>query len=111
MRSKMFTDRRSFLRAGGTSLLLPMLSSMGMPALARNGDAPATPPKRLSFVFFGMGVSLPPEGHVAREDWHWFPHQLGRDYQFTKTLQSLEPFRNKISILGGLSHPRTRTMH
>lgn len=111
MTKTMFSDRRSFLRAGSASLLLPMLSSLSAPAFAKNGGQNASPPKRLCFIFFGMGVSLPPEDHRAHKDWHWFPHELGREYKFTKTLESLAPHRNKMSILGGLSHPRTRTMY
>ncbi len=111
MNRKMLTDRRSFLRAGGASLLLPAMSSMALPAYAKSGGAASTQPKRLCFIFFGMGVALPPEDHVAYQDWHWFPHELGRDYKFTNSLESLAPYRDKISILGGLSHPRTRTMY
>lgn len=111
MTRTLFTDRRTFLRAGSASLLLPAFSSMGLPALARSGGAEATPPKRLCFVFFGMGVSLPPEDHAAHKDWHWFPHELGPDYKFTKSIEPLAPYREKISVLGGLSHPRTRTMY
>lgn len=111
MTKTMFTDRRSFLRAGSASLLLPMLSSLSASAFAENGGQNASPPKRLCFIFFGMGVSLPPEDHRAHKDWHWFPHELGPEYKFTKTLESLAPHRSKMSILGGLSHPRTRTMY
>ena len=104
-------NRRTFLRAGGTSLLLPALSSLSLPALATVDGMASTPPKRLCFLFFGMGVSLPPEDHVAYKDWNWFPHEAGSDYQLNKPLESLAPYRDKISILGGLSHPRTRTMY
>ena len=107
----MSISRRTFLRAGSASLLLPALSSLPLPAFASGGGSSSAPPGRLCFVFFGMGVSLPPEGHVAYTDWHWLPHQTGGDYKLNKSLESLAPFRDKMSILGGLSHPRTRTMY
>lgn len=111
MTRRLFSDRRSFLKAGGTSLLLPALSSMSSPSFAKTPGEGATPPKRLCFIMFGMGVALPPREHAAHKDWHWFPHELGRDYKFNKSLESLAPYKDKISILSGLSHPRTRTMY
>ncbi len=112
--NKQRPERRLFLKSAGSSLLLPALPSLGglfsSSAIASPAKS-ATPPKRLCFVFFGMGVSLPPEDHIAHKDWNWFPHELGRDYKLTKTLSSLAPFREDMSILSGLSHPRTRTMY
>ena len=107
-------DRRLFLKSAGSSLLLPALPSLSGLLSSGAMAAPAqstAPPKRLCFVFFGMGVSLPPKDHIAHQDWHWFPHELGRDYKLTKTLSSLAPFRGQMSILSGLSHPRTRSMY
>ena len=108
-----FLDRRTILRSAGASLLLPGLSSLA-PILAHATESSlekTVTPKRLCFVFFGLGVSLPPEGHVSHNDWHWFPHQLGTEYTFTKSTAALEPYRSQISIVSGLSHPRTRTMY
>lgn len=107
--------RRTILRAGGSSLLLPGLASL-MPQLAMaQGSsemvAPKTTPKRLCFVYFGLGVSLPPQEHIAHNEYHWFPHGLGADYRLTKSTAALEPYRDQISFLSGLSHPRTRTMY
>ncbi len=111
MSRRLIADRRNFLRAGGASLLLPSLASMPLTAFANDAEKIASPPKRLCFLFFGMGVALPPEGHAAHNDWHWFPHELGENYKFNKSLSSLEPYRKKLSVLSGLSHPRTRQMY
>lgn len=67
-------------------------------------------PPRLCCAFFANGVSLPPEKHEDHEKWHWFPIGEGKDYKLTQTLQSLEPFRKDMSILGGLSHPLGRLL-
>ncbi len=101
-------DRRSFIRMAGATLLLPAFPSLTRAA----GTAPLTAaaPRRLCVIFFGNGVSLPPEGH-EHSDWRWFPHQTGRDYKFNKPLLPLKPFRDHFSILGGLSHPVLRSVY
>jgi hypothetical protein len=102
-------NRRTFLKSATSSLLLPALPSiMASSAHAGSNIEKAGTPKRLCCLFFGMGVSLPPEGHVAHKDWQWFPHELGSDYTFSKSNAALAPFKQQISFLSGLSHPRTR---
>ena len=98
-------DRRTFLRGtAGISLGLPMFECMADAAPQRKK------PARFVGVFFANGVSLPPEKHDDHEKWHWFPMGEGRDYRFTQTLESLEPFRDDLTILGGLSHPLGRKL-
>ncbi|GLR71525.1 DUF1552 domain-containing protein [Agaribacter marinus] len=105
-------NRRTFLKAAGSSLLLPTLPSLfSSAAVADTYGKQQLSPKRMCNVFFGMGVSLPPEEHISHKDWHWFPHETGADYQFTKSLQALAPHRKNMTIMSGLSHPRTRTMY
>ncbi|MDU0355410.1 DUF1552 domain-containing protein [Paraglaciecola aquimarina] len=60
---------------------------------------------------FGMGVSQPPEDHAAYKDWHWFPKEQGTDYHLSRSNNSLAPFKQQISFLSGLSHPRTRGIY
>ncbi len=98
-------DRRTFLRGTGVAVALPWLESMG-----RAADVPKERPKRVCAVYFANGVSLPPEKHEDHEKWHWFPLGEGRDYRFTQTLSPLEPFRDDLSVLGGLSHPKGRKL-
>ena len=62
----------------------------------------------MCFVYLPNGVSLPPEDSPQHKDWSWFPMGEGKDYTFTKSLECMEPHRSDISILGGLSHPRSR---
>ena len=97
--------RRTFLRGtAGISLGLPMFECMAKAAPQRNR------PARFVGVFFANGVSLPPEKHKDHEKWHWFPIGEGRDFRFTQTLEALEPFRNDLTVLGGLSHPLGRRL-
>ncbi|MEE2641761.1 MAG: DUF1552 domain-containing protein [Planctomycetota bacterium] len=66
-------------------------------------------PKRLCAVYFPFGVSLPPADHQHAQ-WNWFPRGEGAGFEFTNTLKSLDPFRKKVTVLGGLSHPNGRKM-
>ena len=68
-------------------------------------------PLRYLNLYFGNGVSLPPpEYKELRKDWHWFPHHEGHDYKMTKVLEPLTEHRQNMTILGGLSHPRSRML-
>lgn len=85
--------------------MLPYLEAMGDPFVSSTaGEAP----KRLCFVYFPNGVGLPPEGSRSHNLWNWFPIGSGKNYKFTRTLSPLSPHREDISILGGLSHPKSR---
>jgi hypothetical protein len=95
--------RRTFLRAAGVSVALPLLESMSVAAEAKK-DAPA----RLCYVFFPFGVPMPPESHADRQKHGWFPVGEGRDFQFTGTHESLTPLRDQLTYFGGLSHPLGR---
>jgi len=94
--------RRTFLRATGISLALPWLDAMAAPG--RSGNAA---PKRFCGMFFPYGVSLPKADDEGAE-WHWFPKGEGRDFQFNRSLEVLEPMRDQVTVLGGLSHPLMR---
>jgi hypothetical protein len=97
-------DRRTLLRGVGFALALPWLEAM-------SHAAPVEPKKRrFCAFFFGNGVGLPPKNHPAHQDWHWFPHEEGKDYRFTKSIEPLEPYRNDLTIFGGLSHPTSRQL-
>ncbi len=101
--------RRALLRGMGVACALPPLDAM---ARAKGGNlAAASPrPKRLCVFYVPNGVSIAPADHPTHKDWSWFPLGKGRDFAFTKTLRSLEPFRQRLTVLGGLSHPRSRNL-
>ena len=99
-------DRRTFLRGLGVAVALPYLEGMGS---ALQG-AQAAAPRRLAFVYFPNGCSLPSLDDEKYREWRWFPDGEGADYRFTRVLASLEPFRKDLSVLGGLSHPLSREL-
>ncbi len=87
--TKRHLDRRTFLRGAGATLALPLLDAM-IPAFAAN--APST--TRLGFVYV-------PHGAIMTE---WTPDSVGNGFEFKPTLQSLEPYRQRLNIISGLHH-------
>ena len=96
-------NRRSFLRGTGVACALPFLETM---SFAKTAKAPV----RMCFLYFPNGCSLPNETDVKNKQWRWYPEGEGKDYKFTKVLESLEPHRKEMSIIGGLSHPKSQEL-
>ncbi|MGV2341478.1 MAG UNVERIFIED_CONTAM: DUF1552 domain-containing protein [Planctomycetaceae bacterium] len=86
-------DRRRFLRGSGIALSLPVLTS----AVEKAGDSSAagTGVKRLACFYQPDGVPMPLAEDPAYQDWAWFPHGNGREFQLTKCLQPLESLRSR----------------
>lgn len=80
--------RRTFLKGLGTAIALPMLDAM-TPALAAAPKLPV----RLAFLYVPNGV--------VNIDW-WRPKGEGRDFEFSRLMKPLEPFREDILVLSGL---------
>ena len=97
--------RRALLRGAGVTLALPWLECMSASA----APASTQSPRRFCALYFGFGVSLPKEDSEDAQ-WRWFPEGEGTDFKFTQTLKPLEPLRDQLSVLGGLSHPEGRRM-
>ena len=97
-------DRRTFLRGAGVALALPWLEAMS------HANPPAQRPKRFCAFFFGNGVALPSRNRAHFQDWHWFPHTDGPNYQLTRSLDPLEPHKRDMTIFGGLSHATSRQL-
>ncbi|HYZ84521.1 MAG TPA: DUF1552 domain-containing protein [Bryobacteraceae bacterium] len=86
--------RRTFLRGLGAAVALPMLDAM-KPALANPSTAAATKaPVRLAFTYIPNGVTM--------KDWK--PTTTGANFEFTRILKPLEPFREHLMVLSGLDH-------
>lgn len=94
-------NRRKFLRGLGAAVALPAFASVKtfetFAAEAASGKLATTPtgaPLRTAFLYF-------PNGAIPGE---WWPSGEGKDFTFGRTLESLEPVRNSVQILGGLDH-------
>ena len=100
-------DRRTFLKGSGVALALPFLNAM---AVGAEEKAIKALPKRAAFMFFPNGVSLPPEKDDQFEDWHWYPKGEGRNYEFRKSQEALNPYRKDLSVIYGISNAANRTL-
>ena len=90
--------RRTFLRAGGVAISLPLLDAM-LPAVATaankiNFDV-SNPPRRMVGICNNLGL-LPEK---------FFPKVAGSDYELSAYLQLLEKHRDDFTVFSGVSHP------
>ena len=83
-------DRRTFLRASGVALALPMLESMH-PALAR---AAAAAPQRLVTICSTLGLYSD----------SWFPKTAGAGYEASEYLSLIDGHRSRYTLFTGFSH-------
>jgi hypothetical protein len=93
--TKKTLPRRTFLRAMGTAVALPMLDAM-VPALS--AQSPKAPP-RLGFVYIANGV-------IQNQ---WIPSTTGAGFELPLILQPFARVRDKINVLSGLSHLQADT--
>ena len=84
-------DRRTFLRASGVAMALPLLESMS-PALARAAGAAA--PRRV----------VPLCSPLGRSSTSWFPKTAGAGYEATEYLSLLDGHRSRYTLFSGFSH-------
>ena len=85
--------RRTVLRGLGTTLALPLLDSMA-PALTALGKTPARPAGRLGIVYVPNGIVME----------QWTPAAEGAGFELTPTLRPLERFRDRLTVVTGLSN-------
>ena len=85
------------LRGMGTSIALPLLECM----IPLRASERVETPKRSAFIYLANGV-------------HSLNYQIttpGKDYQFSRSLAPLEPFRDVITPISGLHHPGSLGHH
>ena len=90
--TKKAISRRTLLRGLGTTVALPLLDAM-VPALTALQKTPAAPVRRLGVVYHPNGVIYE----------NWLPKGAGRDFTLSPILEPLEPFRNQLVVVTGLS--------
>jgi Protein of unknown function (DUF1552) len=91
--SKKHLPRRTFLRGLGATLSLPLLDSM-VPAQTPLAKTAAAPQIRLGLCFI-------PHGAVIN---NWTPIGEGTDFELSRTLAPLEPFRDRLVVVSNLAH-------
>lgn len=85
--------RRTLLKGAGTAIALPLLHSM-IPA-GRLYAAEGTPQSRLACIYV-------PHGAVMNR---WTPASDGAGFEMSPTLQSLEPFRDRLNVVSDTTLP------
>ena len=103
-------DRRTLLRGAGVAVALPHMEAMARTRPPRREDGQDDGPRRLVYTYFPNGCSLPSRDDAKYAHWRWFPSGAGREFRFTRVLEPLEPFRDRLAIYGGLSHPKSREL-
>src|SRR3981189_1794411 len=88
--TKKAISRRTILRGAGTALSLPLLDAM-IPAFAP--AATTTPVRRLGVVYHPNGVIYD----------QWLPKGVGSAFELSPTLKGLQPFKDKVTVITGLS--------
>ena len=85
-------DRRTFLRASGVGLALPILD-----AFLPNGVRAAQEkiPQRLVCICTTLGLHAP----------FLFPESVGTDFESTPYLKILDSHRGDLTLINGISHP------
>jgi hypothetical protein len=94
--SKKHISRRTVLRGIGASLALPFLESM-VPAMTPLVKTAASPKTRLVAIEMVHGAAG--STTIGRAKNYWSPVQVGRGFEFTPTLKSLESVREYITVI------------
>jgi hypothetical protein len=90
--SKKAIPRRTVLRGLGAAVALPLLDSM-VPAFTPLLRSAAQPIRRFGVVYVPNGVVID----------KWTPAATGVAFEFSPILKPLEPFRNKLLVVSGLT--------
>jgi hypothetical protein len=93
--TKRHLSRRAVLRGAGAVLALPLLESMIPAGGVKAAVSAATPRARLACLYV-------PHGAVMSK---WTPTQVGAGFEFPEILKPLEPFRERVNIISGLTLP------
>ena len=91
-------NRRTLLKGIGAAISLPWLEAMG-PLLARAGEPPVRPyPNRMAFLYVPNGKNMA----------DWTPKTEGTGFGLPAILQPLEPVREDLLVLTGLTADKAR---
>ncbi len=91
--SKKHLSRRTVLRGVGVAIGLPLLDAM-IPAHTALAKTAAKGSPRMGFFYL-------PHGAVMTE---WTPKSEGTQFELSRILQPLEPFRRQLTVVSGLAN-------
>jgi len=87
-------NRRTFLRSAGVAIGLPLLDAMVPVGIGAEPKAAAMRAKRILLISRPLGY------HAE----YFFPEKAGKDYELTRYLNPLAPYRNDFTVFSGMAH-------
>jgi Protein of unknown function (DUF1552) len=104
--TKKHLSRRTVLRGMGATVALPFLDAM-VPALTPLQKTTKAP-IRLACIEMVHGAAGSSADGIVKH--YWSPVKEGRDFEFTPTLSSLEPFREYITVISDTDLANARAL-
>jgi Protein of unknown function (DUF1552) len=90
--TKKAMSRRTILRGLGATVALPLLDAM-IPALTAAARTPSLAVRRLGVVYHPNGVIYD----------KWLPTGVGANFELSPTMAPLQPFKDQLTVVTGLS--------
>ena len=104
--TKKHLSRRTVLRGVGAALSLPLLDSMVPAQTPLRKTVAASSPTRLACIEMVHGAAGSTGEGTNKH--YWSPEKDGTDFEFSQTLEPLEPYRDYITIVSDTDlHPAT----
>ena len=97
--TKQHLSRRTLLRGAGAAIALPLLDSMLPAQTPLRKTAAAAGRTRFAAIEIVHGAAGSTIDGVAKH--YWSPAGEGSNFEITSTLQSLEPYRDYLTIVSG----------
>ncbi len=95
-------SRRTVLRGLGAAVALPMFECMSPLASLANAASqiggPTSAPRRMAFLYVPNGIHMP----------DWTPKKEGADFELPPTLAALQPYKNDMLVISGLTQAWAR---
>jgi len=100
--TKKHLSRRTFLRASGVSIGLPLLSAM-VPAGTALSQTAAAPKTRLGFFYLPHGAIMDNTRYGSEMN-RWTPDLVGRDFDLKPILEPFAPHKAHMTVISGLGN-------
>jgi hypothetical protein len=100
--TKKHLSRRTFLRAGGVTVGLPLLSAM-VPAATALAQTAAAPKPRLGFFYLPHGAIMD-NTRYGKEMNRWTPDIVGKDFDLKPIIEPFARHKSHMTIISGLGN-------
>ena len=100
--TKKHLSRRTFLRASGVSVGLPLLSAM-VPAATALAQTAAAPKPRLGFFYLPHGAVMD-NTRYGKEVNAWTPDVVGKDFDLKPILEPFAALKQHLTVVSGLGN-------